>query len=410
LAKESGGRRYDSSGKLLTSSKGAEGEMQVMPMTQRDPGFGVRAARDDSPEEKARVGRDYLAALYNKYGDEKLAAIAYNMGPGATDKWLKAGADVSKLPKETRGYIAQLAGGGVVAFQPGGYVDPLSSFSGLDAEGYAMDELRRQKIKEDLLKTDPMAARRMEVREKEFAAKNAPPVSVPPTAEAIAMGPPKSAMRDEAAEQAELDARAAYEAQLAQNQKDKEAATAGTSKLEDILTRREQNLEKQGKIDANMALIMAGLGAAGGTSKNALENIKEGAKLGTGTYMAGTKQRAADENAILSGRLGIEKMRGLQDIRQAQMDQNLSAKIGSQIGAREKQLEQAAFNNITKTGLMIDSAEGQAAIAKEVQRLKSQDSYLAKLYKQYGLPPIEMAGAPATMSKDDLIKRYGKTS
>ena len=54
---------------------------------------------------------------------------------------------------------------------------------------------------------------------------------------------------------------------------------------------------------------------------------------------------------------------------------------------------------------MIDSAEGQAAIAKEVQRLKSQDSYLAKLYKQYGLPAIESAGAPATMSKEQLIAR-----
>jgi hypothetical protein len=409
LAKESGGRRYDSSGKLLTSSKGAEGEMQVMPMTQRDPGYGVKAARDDSPEEKARVGRDYLAALYSKYGDEKLAAIAYNMGPGATDKWLKAGADVSKLPKETRGYIAQLAGGGAVKhFFTGG--DTMGGFGGSDDEALALDELRRQKIKEDLLKTDPIAARRMEVKEKEFAAKNAPPTTVPPTAASIAMGPPKSAMRDEAAEQAELDARAAYEAQLAQNQKDKEVAAAGTSKLEDILTRREQNLEKQGTIDANLALMMAGLGIAGGTSKNALENISKGAQLGVGSYMNSAKQRAAGENAILSGRLGLEKMRGLQDIRQQQMAQNLEGKVGSQIGAREKQLEQAAFNNITKTGLMIDSAEGQAAIAREVQRLKSQDSYLAKLYKQYGLPPIEMAGAPATMSKDDLIKRYGKTS
>jgi hypothetical protein len=224
------------------------------------------------------------------------------------------------------------------------------------------------------------------------------------------MGPPKTAMRDEAAENAELDARAAYESQLTQGQKDKEAATAGTSKLEDILARREQNLEKQGAIDANLALIMAGLGAAGGTSKNALENIAKGAQLGVGTYMTGAKQRNANENAILSGRLGLEKMRGLQDIRQQQMASNLEGKIGSQIGAREKQIEQTAFNNITKTGLMMDSAEGQAAIAKEVQRLKSQDSYLAKLYKQYGLPPIEMAGAPATMSKDDLIKRYGKTS
>ena len=394
LAKESGGRRYDKSGNILTSSKGAEGEMQVMPMTQRDPGFGVKPARDNSPEEKARVGRDYLAALYDKYGDEKLAAIAYNMGPGATDKWLKAGADVSKLPKETRGYIAQLAGGGAVKhFFNGG--DTMGGFGGSDEEALALDEIRRQ-----------------EALKKSYATqlgylKPQDPVAVKAAAE---MGPPKSAMVDEAAEAAELQARKDYEAQLAQAKEEKEKSTAGISKLEELLAGREAKLGKQAEEDKNLALILGGLAAAGGKSQNALENIKEGAQTGTGVYMTGAKQRAAGENAILSGRLGLEKMRGLQDIRQQQMAQNLEGKIGSQIGAREKQLEQAAFNNITKTGLMIDSAEGQAAIAKEVQRLKSQDSYLAKLYKQYGLPPIQMAGAPATMSKDDLIKRYGKTS
>jgi hypothetical protein len=114
MAKESGGRRYDKEGNLLTSSKGALGEMQVMPYTSRDPGFGVRPARDSSPDELRRVGDDYAAAMYNRYGDPKLAMIAYNMGPGATDKWLAAGADPRKLPKETQGYIrgVSLAGGG----------------------------------------------------------------------------------------------------------------------------------------------------------------------------------------------------------------------------------------------------------------------------------------------------------
>jgi hypothetical protein len=398
LAKESGGRRYDSSGKLLTSSKGAEGEMQVMPMTQRDPGFGVPPAKDNSPEEKARVGRDYLAALYNKYGDEKLAAIAYNMGPGATDKWLKAGADVSKLPKETRGYIAQLAKGGVVAFQRGGlYEDPLMVLSGLSNEGYDLDELRRTTYQTPYAKAlgylppqDPVAAK--------AALK-----------QAAEMGPPKSAMRDEAAEQAELDARAAYEAQLAKEQKDMEEGASGTSKLEDIFLRKEKNLEKQGAIDANLGLIMAGLGAAGGTSRNALENIAKGAQLGVGTYMTGAKQRAAGENALIAGRIGLEKMRGLQDIRKSTMAQNLSAKIGSQIGAREKQIEQFAYNTIAGKGSMVmDSAEAQAAIAREVQRLKSQDQLLGKLYSQYGLPPIQSgSNTPDLAGKaQDRLKQW----
>lgn len=107
---ESRGRRYDKNGNLLTSPKGAQGEMQVMPATQRSPGFGITPAKDRSPEEIARVGTDYLATMKKRYGDETLAAIAYNMGPGATDKWLAAGADFSKLPAETQGYVQKVMG------------------------------------------------------------------------------------------------------------------------------------------------------------------------------------------------------------------------------------------------------------------------------------------------------------
>jgi hypothetical protein len=126
MAKESGGRRYDKSGKLLTSPKGAEGEMQVMPYTARDPGFGIRPARDGSPDELRRVGDEYAAAMYSRYGDPKLAMIAYNMGPGATDKWLASGADVRRLPKETQGYIRGVSlaeGGEVKHYDIGGRID-----------------------------------------------------------------------------------------------------------------------------------------------------------------------------------------------------------------------------------------------------------------------------------------------
>jgi hypothetical protein len=411
LAKESGGRRYDSSGRLLTSSKGAEGEMQVMPMTQRDPGYGVKAARDNSPEEKARVGRDYLAALYNKYGDEKLAAIAYNMGPGATDKWLRAGADINKLPKETRGYIAQLAKGGAVKhFFTGG--DTMGGFGGSDDEALALDELRRQKIKEGLLKTDPIAARRMEVREKEFAAKNAPPTTVPPTADGIAMGPPKQYMRDEAAEAAEIQARKDYEALLAKEQKDMEEGASGTSKLEDLFLRKEKSLEKQGAIDANLALIMAGLGAAGGTSKNALENIAKGAQLGVGTYMTGAKQRAAGENAVIAGRIGLEKMRGLQDIRKATMAQNRQGGLERGLGAYEQKARASALQIIKANNMLpLDSTpEQQAQLANEIaMKNLANDPTYKRMYKElFGFAYDVPAGAPTNLAgkAQDRLKQW----
>lgn len=108
---ESRGKRYKDDGKTLTTSpKGALGEMQVMPTTITDPGFGVTPARDKSPDEIARVGVDYLQAMKSRYGDTDRALIAYNWGPGSTDKWIAAGADPKKLPEETRTYVQRVKG------------------------------------------------------------------------------------------------------------------------------------------------------------------------------------------------------------------------------------------------------------------------------------------------------------
>lgn len=117
LGSESGGRRYGSDGQLLTSPKGAKGEMQVLDGTNKDPGFGVTPAKDDSPEERARVGRDYLAAMLKRYGDPAKAWAAYNAGPGAVDKAIadqaknRAGTQganwLAYLPKETQDYVVK---------------------------------------------------------------------------------------------------------------------------------------------------------------------------------------------------------------------------------------------------------------------------------------------------------------
>jgi len=76
-------------GREAVSPKGAKGPMQVMPTTQHNPGFGVRPAQDDSPEERMRVGRDYASAMYRRYGGNPIiAAAAYNAGPGYIDKMI----------------------------------------------------------------------------------------------------------------------------------------------------------------------------------------------------------------------------------------------------------------------------------------------------------------------------------
>lgn len=116
MGQESGGRRYGADGALLTSLKGAQGEMQVMPYTAKDPGYGVAPARDKSPEELARVGRDYLAAMVKEYkGDVPKALAAYNAGPGAvnmavTRAGARPGGDwLTMLPAETQQYVTAIS-------------------------------------------------------------------------------------------------------------------------------------------------------------------------------------------------------------------------------------------------------------------------------------------------------------
>lgn len=115
MKKETGGHRDPA---RAVSPKGATGVMQLMPGTAKE--MGVSDITD--PHQNIYGGVGYLAKLEKKYGDPKLAAIAYNWGPGNTDKWLKRGGDMSKLPKETRNYVKNLAKGGIISFANTGSV------------------------------------------------------------------------------------------------------------------------------------------------------------------------------------------------------------------------------------------------------------------------------------------------
>lgn len=105
---ESGGRRYGRGGELLRSPVGAMGEMQVMPATARDPGFGIRPWDGSSPDDLARVGREYRAAMEREFGGD-LAQMwgAYNWGPGAVQKAVRRYGDhwLDYAPTETQNYV-----------------------------------------------------------------------------------------------------------------------------------------------------------------------------------------------------------------------------------------------------------------------------------------------------------------
>lgn len=91
------------------SPKGAQGAWQVMPNTKSNPGFGVQPAQNGSRTELDRVGQDYYNAMTNRYGNSTIGAIAYNMGPGATDNWIKNGSNWEVLPQETRNYVGKVS-------------------------------------------------------------------------------------------------------------------------------------------------------------------------------------------------------------------------------------------------------------------------------------------------------------
>lgn len=86
----------------LSSRVGAKGIAQVMPLTARDPGYGVPPLPNPlDPFAAIRWAGMYLAALRRRFGTWQQALAAYNFGPGnilAGRAW----------PDETRNYVAQI--------------------------------------------------------------------------------------------------------------------------------------------------------------------------------------------------------------------------------------------------------------------------------------------------------------
>ncbi|MDD3224521.1 MAG: lytic transglycosylase domain-containing protein [Clostridium sp.] len=85
-----------------TSGAGAMGLMQLMPGTAKE--LGVSNAYDIN--QNVDGGTKYLKSLLNTFGDYKMAAAAYNAGPGAVEK---SGENINKLPSETRNYVAKVS-------------------------------------------------------------------------------------------------------------------------------------------------------------------------------------------------------------------------------------------------------------------------------------------------------------
>lgn len=79
------------------------------------------------------------------------------------------------------------------------------------------------------------------------------------------------------------------------------------SSLKEMLDERAKSAKNQKNIDNYMALLQAGLGMMGGTSPYAAANIGQGGAKGIAHLADARKSQIAEENAILSGRLGISR-------------------------------------------------------------------------------------------------------
>jgi hypothetical protein len=93
------------------SPKGAEGPLQFMPQTAKDYDVNAR----DVGSSINGAGHMMSDLLTKYHGNATRALAAYNWGAGHVDKWVKGGADISRLPPETQRYILSVR----AAMEPG---------------------------------------------------------------------------------------------------------------------------------------------------------------------------------------------------------------------------------------------------------------------------------------------------
>jgi hypothetical protein len=127
MRQESGGHLYQN-GRLITSSAGAMGLMQVMPGTYAELRARHNLGPDPfDPHENIMAGVAYMREMYDMYGSPGFLA-AYNAGPNRLDDYL---ANQRGLPDETRHYVAAI--GPSLQYAQPQHVSP--------AQQYAMNQL-----------------------------------------------------------------------------------------------------------------------------------------------------------------------------------------------------------------------------------------------------------------------------
>jgi hypothetical protein len=404
LNKETGGMKNPENAR---SSAGAMGIAQFMPATAKQ--YGINP---DIPEEAAMGMGKHLRYLMDKYDDPKVAAIAYNWGEGNTNKWLKAGADMNKLPKETKKYVAQLAEGGEVKHYDGAgpslveakrqredalkalelaMPDMPSDFTGSlsdylsnpeRAALYGKNEKERNIARKAIMYNNPLPtlgrdilnpsasmkssavmskAGKAQLQDIDEASRLAmPPVTVKGSGNYIPNDNPDLDNRDVG-----IKANAPVVNAGAQAKTPEESFY---DKLMKQMSQERADLVKQKTEDRNMALLAAGLGMLGGTSSNAFTNIGQGGLSGVSYLSEANKQRAAQQAALTKNELVAQRYKelgetakgnqaGLMALKAAQLDIDRGRLTESQRAHNMSALAQLEKNSQTRAlaALKIDA-------------------------------------------------------
>jgi hypothetical protein len=349
LYKETGNLKDPASAR---SPAGAQGVMQLMPGTARE--LGVKDPLN--AQQNIEGGVKYLAQLSRMFDDPKLIAAAYNAGPGNVRKY-------NGVPPfaETRNYVQGLAQGGQVpGYADGVYVDPMGNPVPGEEPDYS-DNNPGQAFKNMTMgmgfNTNAELLRKQEEKKKKEAEKKAA------TTKVDMVNP------DEAAIAAEKANRYTPPAEP------KEEATVNPmgDYIGDYANMlREQRAENAKNKEQNkyLALLQAGLGIMGGTSRYAGTNIGQGASQGVAAYMAGQKQAAADDRALMSGQLGLTRA----DLYQKMHLEDIKQKALANKNMVEYRNAQTAINELNARVNQMKAQTGQQRLQQDFN-LKAEKAW-----------------------------------
>jgi len=433
LYKETGNLANPESAK---SKAGALGVMQLMPKTAK--GLGVNP---NVPEENIVGGIRYLKQMSDKYQDPRLAAAAYNAGPGNLDKALRSRGGIENLPGETRKYIVGLANGGAVAFANGGptqedldkALGALSKNMPEDYDQYSgepmsqSDYYRKRKIAENAIKSNlalpkaPMSEEQKRLYKSAYGQVPPAPVAKPTVAEpAKTSEVPPSTQPFTPPTPPQVAVKEALQDTSTPEALQKEDAFA---KLGEILAKKEAGLGKEREQNKYLGMLTAGLGMMGGKSQYALENIGAGGQQGVATYGALNKQTGDMEKDIMAGQLGMAKYKSAAEAQKAYHDAVLGQRQTEFAGRdqdRDIQMANAFENQQIKAldarykGMMGWGADPKLTAAYERDKAAIYTDPRYKSLMKQAYPGVDMnplpssatipAQAIAALKKDPKLK------